>query len=73
MNGKRSSTPHTKHIKAKYFLAKDKFDQGNIDFKKCHTLKMWVDMNTKPKQGALFKINRSSLMNVPVDYDGEME
>ena len=62
-----------KHIKAKYFLAEDKFDKGNIDFKKCHTSKMWVDMNTKPKQGTPFKIDRSSLMNVPVDYDDKIE
>ena len=45
INGKTSSTPRTKHIKSKYFLAKDTFDQGNIDFKKCHTSKMLVDMN----------------------------
>ena len=73
VNGKRSSTPRTRHIKAKYFLAKDKFDQGDIDFKKCHTSKMWVDMNTKPKQGTPFKRDRSQLMNVPIDYDDEAE
>ena len=73
VNGKRSSTPRTRHIKAKYFLAKDKFDQGDIDFKKCHTSKMWVDMNTKPKQGTPFKRDRSQLMNVPIDYDDDAE
>ena len=73
VNGKRSSTPRTKHIRAKYFLAKDKYDQGDIDFKKCHTSKMWVNMSTKPKQGTPFKVDTSMLMNVPVDYDDEIE
>jgi hypothetical protein len=73
INGKRSSTPRTKPIKATYFLAKDKYDQGDIEFKKCHTSKMWVDMNTKPKQGTPFKVDRSQLMNVPIEYDDDAE
>ena len=34
---------------------------------------MWVDMNTKPKQGTPFKVDRSLLMNVQIDYDDEVE
>lgn len=52
INRRMSSTPRTRHIKAKYFFAKDKHDQGEIEFRKCHTKDMWIDMNTKPKQGA---------------------
>ena len=68
-----SSTPWTKHIKAKYFFAKDKFDQGEIKFRKCHTKDMSIDINTKPKQGKLFRIDRSKLMNVPINYNDELE
>ena len=73
INGKKSSTPRTKHIKAHFFLAKDKYDQGEIEFKKCHTAKMWVDMNTQPKQGAPFRKDRSMMMNVPEDCDDDIE
>ena len=37
INGRMSSTPRTKHIKANYFFPKDKYNQGNIKFRKCHT------------------------------------
>ena len=30
-------------------------------------------MHTKPKQGTPFRLNRSKLMNIPVDYDDEKE
>ena len=34
---------------------------------------MWVDMNTKPKQGTPFRVDRSMMMNVPEDYDDDIE
>ena len=34
---------------------------------------MWVDMNTKPKQGTPFRVDRSKMMNVPENYDDEIE
>ena len=37
INGRMSSTSRTRHIKAKYFFAKDKYDQGEIEFRKYHT------------------------------------
>ena len=30
-------------------------------------------MNTKPKQGKLFKTDQIKLMNVPIDYNDELE
>ncbi len=30
---------------------------------------MWADVLTKPKQGGLFRLDRSHLMNVPINYD----
>jgi hypothetical protein len=73
INGKNSSTPRTKHTKAHSSLAKDKYDQGDIEFEKCYITNMWVDMNTKPKQGTPFRKDRSTTMNVPEDYDGDIE
>ena len=34
---------------------------------------MWADVNTKPVQGALFRIFLSEMMGVPVEYDDDME
>ena len=34
---------------------------------------MWVDMNTKPKQGAPFRKDRSMMMNIPEDYDDDIK
>ena len=73
INGKKSCTARSKHIKAKNFLAKDKHDQKEIEFAKCHTTEMWVDMLTKPKQGTPFRKDRNMLMNVDIDYDDELE
>eukprot|EP00804_Cyclotella_cryptica_P006220 CCRYP_015294-RA/>CCRYP_015294-RA protein AED:0.63 eAED:0.63 QI:0/-1/0/1/-1/1/1/0/113 len=65
-----SSGKRTKHIKAKYFFVADKVAQGEVEVKHIPTNKMWVDINTKPKQGLGFRINRSELMNCDVDLDG---
>ena len=53
-NGKFSSSKRTKHIKIKYYHMKEKKDDGEIRFKHCPTEQMWADINTKPKQGAVF-------------------
>ena len=37
------------------------------------TKSMWADVNTKPVQGALFRIFRSEMMGVPVEYDDDVE
>ena len=34
---------------------------------------MWADVLTKPKQGVPFCIDRSHLMNVPINYDDNAE
>ena len=34
---------------------------------------MWSDILTKPKQGAGFRRDRAYLMNVPEDYDDDVE
>lgn len=72
-NGRMSSSKRTKHIRARYFLIKDKVDQGDLEIKYCPTDDMWADINTKPLQGSKFYKMRAVLMNVPVDYDDEEE
>lgn len=67
-NGRVSSSPRTKHIKAKFFLVKDKSDVGDIHLKYCPTETMWADVLTKPLQGAKFRQMRAFLMNCPIDY-----
>ena len=37
------------------------------------TEKMWCDVFNKPKQGAYFRLDRSHLQNVPVEYNNEVE
>ena len=37
------------------------------------TKTMWADVNTKPVQGAIFRIFQSDNMGVPVEYDDDVE
>ncbi len=67
-NGKFSSGKRTKHIKAKYFFVTDKMAEGDIVVKHAPTETMWADINTKPKLGRAFRIDRSHLMNCDEDY-----
>ena len=67
-NGRISGSGRTKHIKAKYYLVKDKYESNEIDLKYCPTNSMWADVLTKPLQGQKFREMRSFLMNCPVDY-----
>ena len=64
-NGKASSSKRTKHIKVKYFYVKEKVDNGEIEIKHCLTEQMWTDINTKPKQGAVFRAFRGHVMGIP--------
>jgi hypothetical protein len=55
-NGKASSSRQTKHMKVKYFFVKDNINHGEVVVKQCHTKQMWTDINTKPKQGLVFRV-----------------
>jgi len=72
-NGRASSGKRTKHIKSRYFFIKDKVDSGEAEIKRCPTDLMWSDVLTKPKQGRPFRVLRSELQNVPIDYDDDEE
>ncbi len=67
-NGKVSSSKRTKNIKVKYFFIKDKVDQGEITIEHCPTEQMWTDINTKPKQGLVFRVFHGHVMGIPADY-----
>ena len=66
-NGKFSSSKRTKHIKHKYFFVTDKIEEGEVSVEYKPTTEMWTDINTKPKQGRSFRVDRSLMMNCPVD------
>ena len=68
-NGRASSSKHTKQIKVKYYLIKDKVNQGEITIEHCPTEQMWADINTKPKQGAVFRAFRGQVIDIPADYN----
>jgi hypothetical protein len=70
-NGYVSSSKRTKHIKAKYFFVCHYHNTGEIDLQYCPTEQMWVDVLTKPLQGAKFQLMRAFLMNCPIDYSGD--
>jgi hypothetical protein len=72
-NGKMSSGKKTKHINAKFFLIKDRVDNGDIRVIDCPTEVMWVDIMTKPLQGTAFRVMRAELMNCPVNYEDPSE
>ena len=72
-NGTFSSSSKTKHIRSKFFLIKDKVDQGDIEVQYKCTECMWSDMLTKPRRGKAFCKFCGHLMNVPENYDNEVE
>eukprot|EP00984_Skeletonema_dohrnii_P016801 scaffold7524_cov79-Skeletonema_dohrnii-CCMP3373.AAC.1 len=75
VNGKMSSSKRTKHIRIKYFLVTDRvaqaLTQGDIVIEHKPTGEMWIDMNTKPKQGTPFRTDRSLMMNCPLNVADE--
>ena len=66
-NGKMSSRKGTKHIRMKYFFITDRIKHGDVTVEHMPTEKMWIDVNTKPKQGRPFRVDRSEMMGCPID------
>ena len=71
VNGRRSSSKRTKHIKNKYFFMTDKVAKGEVVIVHKSTKEMWADVLTKPKQGTPFRVDHSLLMNCPVNVPDE--
>ncbi len=68
-NGRASSSKQTKHIMVKYFIIKDNVDWEEITIDHCPTEQMWMDINTKPKQGAVFWAFRGHVIGIPADFN----
>jgi hypothetical protein len=72
-HGSFSSSKQTKHIKCRYYFICDKIADNNLEVMYCPTEIMWANFLTKPKQGAPFCLNRSHLMNIPINYNDDVE
>ena len=53
----------------KHYLIKDKVDQKEITIEDCPTEQMWTAINTKPKQGTVFRVFRGHVTGIPADYN----
>ena len=53
----------------KYFYIKEKVYNGKIAIKHFPTEQMWMEINTKPKQGAVFCAFRGHVMGIPSEYN----
>jgi hypothetical protein len=51
-----------------FFLIKDKVNQGEVTIKHCPTRQVWTDINTKPKQGLVYRVFRGHVMGILADY-----
>ena len=69
VNGKRSSTQHTRHLNIKFFYVTDQIKQGWLTVKYCTTKEMVADIFTKPLNGILFRQLRAKIMNCPVNLE----
>ena len=72
-NGRMSASSRLKHIHHRFYRVKDKQDQGELEVHYEPTGRMWSDILTKAKQGKAFREFRGKLMNVPEDYDDDVE
>ena len=73
VNEKMSSGKKTKHISSRFFFITDKIAQREVDVEYCPAEKMWCDILNKPKQGPSYRLERSHLINVPIEYDDNVE
>ena len=64
-NGRACSSKRTEHINMKYFLIKDEVNWEKMTIEE----QMWTDIDTMPKQGAVFWAFRGHVMGIPADYN----
>ncbi len=68
-NGWFSSGKRTKHIKAKFFFIKNRFDSREMRVEHRPTKGIWANALTKPLQGTSFRQLRARLMKCKVNYE----
>ena len=69
INGKKSSTKNTKHIKVRYYSIKDWVEIGDVVIEHCPTEAIMWDHFIKPLKGALFRKFRTETINIPYDLE----
>ena len=67
MNRKASSSKRTKHIKVKNNFVKQNKDLKEITIEHCPTEQMWMDINTKPRQGGVFCEFKGNVLGILTD------
>ncbi len=67
MNRKASSSKRTKHIKVKNYFVKQNKDLKEVTIEHCPTEQMWMDINTKPKQGGVFCEFKGHVLGILTD------
>ena len=73
VNGSFSSFKQTKHIKCRYYFICDKIADNDLKFMCCPTEIMSANVHTNPKQEAPFRLDRGHLMNIPINYNDDIE
>ena len=68
-----SAGKNSKHIKNRVSLITDKVAQGDLEIQHKGTEDMRADVNTKRTQGKRFRIMRGEVMEVPEEYDDDVE
>ena len=63
----------SRHIHHRFFLVTDKIEKGDVSVEHRGTKEMWAGGNTKPLQGAGFRLFRSKVMGILESYDDEAE
>ena len=53
-----SAGKNSKHIKNRFFLITNKVAKRELEIRHMGTKSMWADVDTKPVQGALFRISQ---------------
>jgi hypothetical protein len=72
-NEQMSSGKKTKHIKAKFFVIKDRVNVGEIKVIDCPAEGMWADVMTKLLQGMAFRTMRLEQINCQVNNEDPPE
>ena len=72
-NRRISAGKNRKHIKNRFLLITDKTAQRELEIRYTSNNSMWVIVNTKTLQVALFIIFQSNMMGVQIEYNDDVE
>ena len=72
-NGRMSEGKTSRRIHHRVFLITNKIEKEDVSVEHRDAKEMWADGNTKPLQGAGFRLFRSKVMRIPEDYNDDAE